>query len=84
MSSLMNELVGLWLLVVLVAWVIYELRHHLKWHPTDSLLLAGTTVMHATKKDPHREQEPSPEPIDPPSDVPLGDEPIDPLDRPNA
>ena len=84
MSSLMNELVGLWLLVVLVAWVIYELRHHLKWHATDSLLLVGTTVMRATKKEPHSEQEPSPETIDPPSDVPPGDEPIDPLDRPNA
>lgn len=26
MSSLMNQLVGLWLLVMLVAWVIYEVR----------------------------------------------------------
>ena len=26
MSALMNQLVGLWLLVVLVAWVIYEVR----------------------------------------------------------
>jgi hypothetical protein len=26
MSALMNQLVGLWLLVMLVAWVIYEVR----------------------------------------------------------
>lgn len=26
MSALMNQLVGLWLLVMLVAWAIYEVR----------------------------------------------------------
>ncbi|MFZ7337552.1 hypothetical protein ACLS0R_14985 [Comamonas jiangduensis] len=84
MSFLMSELVGLWLLAVLLAWVIYEVRDDLKWRLTDSLLFAKFATMHSIPKDPHKEQDPAPEPIDPPNDDPPVELPGDPLDKPSV
>lgn len=35
-------------------------------------------------KDPHKDQDPQPEPIDPPSDVPPVELPGDPVQQPNV
>ena len=40
--------------------------------------------MSLSQKVPRKEQEPKPEPIDPPSDVPPVELPGDPLDKPNV
>ncbi|WP_417283666.1 hypothetical protein [Comamonas sp.] len=35
-------------------------------------------------KEPRKEQEPAPDPIDPPNNVPPGKSPSDPVDQPNV
>lgn len=41
------------------------------------------TFMQLNPKEPRKEQEPKPEPIDPPSDAPPVELPGDPMDEPN-
>lgn len=41
-------------------------------------------MQHPNPKDPHKEQEPTPEPIDPPNDDPPVELPGDPMDKPNV
>lgn len=43
-----------------------------------------TIAMQLDPKEPCKEQEPAPEPIDPPSDAPPVELPSDPLDKPNV
>lgn len=40
-------------------------------------------MQHPNPKDPHKEQDPAPEPIDPPNDDPPVELPGDPVDKPN-
>lgn len=46
-------------------------------------LLKEVTAMQMQPKEPRKEQEPKPEPIDPPSDAPPVELPGDPMDEPN-
>ena len=55
-----------------------------RWKAVAVLHLHKEVPMATTPKDPSKDQDPKPEPIDPPSDAPPVELPGDPLDKPNV